>query len=158
MKVPERFIYSDYITDRGRHWSRGSPERSHGRPGNGINIIVDEDLDSEGRTTRDLHFRSATSSQIIDEKSSRYAGPKSIAKHKVRKSGTREHVNDHPLPGKRKRSKRKGVDQKGEGGLSFEGPKPLSEILKRKRSAGVGYYEREDKNLDPKTPMTRKRT
>ncbi|KAK1380569.1 hypothetical protein POM88_027313 [Heracleum sosnowskyi] len=58
IKVPERSTYSDYITDRSRHRGRGSAERPHGRPRNGINKIVDNDLDSEGRTTRDLHLRS----------------------------------------------------------------------------------------------------
>lgn len=172
IKVPGRSTYSNNNTDRGRHWGRGSPERPQGRPRNGINIVVDKDLDNEGRTTRYLHLRSA-SNQIMNENSSKFARPKSIAMPRVRKSGNYEHVNDRPLLGKRKRSKGKGVHQKGEGDLSFEGPKPLGEILKRKRSADVAYYESdlspktsEGKNLDPenilkgkpKTRMTTKRT
>ncbi|KAL1806876.1 hypothetical protein ACET3Z_029944 [Daucus carota] len=118
-------------TDRSSQGGGWSPE-PQGMLGDGN--IVYNDLDYEGRTTRGLRMRSA-SRQIMNENSSKSAVPKSTAIPKRRKRGSyEEHASDQALLGKRKRAKRKGVQQKGEGSTSFEGPKPLSEILKGKRS------------------------
>ncbi|KAK1380566.1 hypothetical protein POM88_027310 [Heracleum sosnowskyi] len=84
IRVRGRSSYSNNNTDRGRHWGRGSSESPHGRPRNGINILVDNDLDSGGRSTRGLHLRSALS-QIKNEDDSKFARPKSIAMLKMLK-------------------------------------------------------------------------
>ncbi|KAL8105737.1 hypothetical protein AgCh_029506 [Apium graveolens] len=97
--------------------------------------------DFSSSTDRGRHLGRGSSERPINEISSKFAHPESIAMLKVKNRVNYEHVNNRQLPGKRKRSEQKGVDQKGERSLSFEGPKPLSEILKRKRSAGAAYHE-----------------
>lgn len=121
--------------DRGRNRGRLSPSRpqvsSHqGRLQDRIKGRVQGDYHNEGRNSRGLHARR----EIMDERSSDFSGPKSLSELKV---GKVAESKDQPLLGKRKSMKME-EPQQSEGDLSFEGPKPLSEILKRKREAGVG--------------------
>ncbi|KAK1412121.1 hypothetical protein QVD17_33115 [Tagetes erecta] len=78
----------------------------------------------------------------------KFAGPKRLSELK---SGTTEHQpNDEQLLGKRKHPK-------PEEDLSFEGPKPLSEILKRKRGVNNdtgGNNNNDNNNEDNKQKIT----
>ncbi|XP_015895883.1 zinc finger CCCH domain-containing protein 17 [Ziziphus jujuba] len=119
--------------DRGRNRSRLSPSRPQvsspqGRLQDRIKGRLQGDYHNEGRISRGLRIRRE------DDRSGDFAGPKSLAELKVGKVGESK---DQSLLGKRK-SVRMEDPQQSEGHLSFEGPKPLSEILKRKREAGVG--------------------
>nr|POE77257.1 zinc finger ccch domain-containing protein 17 [Quercus suber] len=117
-------------SDRGRNWDRlspGRPQISHqGRLRDRIKGRVQEDYNIEGRNIKGPRIWR----EITDE-SGDFARPKRLAELKVVKSsdgkeqqslGKRKNLEDH---------------QQSEGDLSFEGPKPLSEILKRKRGAGA---------------------
>ncbi|KAJ9159631.1 hypothetical protein P3X46_025124 [Hevea brasiliensis] len=134
-KLPERSPYgSDLHVEkeigRSRNWGRLSPGRSEipshqGRLRDRIKARVEEDYNSEGRNLRGIRMRR----EMTDERSTDFAGPKSLAELKGTKSiegrmqqslGKRKQLEDH---------------RPSEGNLSFEGPMPLSEILKRKREA-----------------------
>ncbi|EEF32137.1 conserved hypothetical protein [Ricinus communis] len=118
--------------DKGRSRGRLSPGRSQipshqGRLRDRIKGRVEEDYDSEGRSIRGNRMRR----EMTDDRNTDFAAPKSLAELKGTKSI--EGVMQQSL-GKRKQL---GDHQPSEGDLSFEGPMPLSEILKRKRQAGV---------------------
>ncbi|XP_048233782.1 zinc finger CCCH domain-containing protein 17 [Ricinus communis] len=118
--------------DKGRSRGRLSPGRSQipshqGRLRDRIKGRVEEDYDSEGRSIRGNRMRR----EMTDDRNTDFAAPKSLAELKGTKSI--EGVMQQSL---RKR-KQLGDHQPSEGDLSFEGPMPLSEILKRKRQAGV---------------------
>lgn len=121
--------------DRGRNRGRLSPSRpqisSHqGRLQDRIKGRVHEDYNSEERGSRGLHLRR----EILDDRSSGFAGPKRLADLKAGKGAE---SREHSLLGKRKNTKIEDPQQ-AEGDRSFEGPKPLSEILKKKRGAEAG--------------------
>lgn len=121
--------------DRGRNRGRLSPSRpqisSHqGRLQDRIKGRVHEDYNSEERGSRGLHLRR----EILDDRSADFAGPKRLADLKAGKGAESW---EHSLLGKRKNTKIEDPQQ-AEGDLSFEGPKPLSEILKKKRGAEAG--------------------
>ncbi|KAJ8770005.1 hypothetical protein K2173_009088 [Erythroxylum novogranatense] len=131
IKLPGRSLNNggDEV-EKGRNWGvlspGGSQLSSHqGRLRDRINSRVEEDYNNEGRNFRCPQLRR----EIMDQKSIDFAGPKSLAELKVSKHpdgrtqkflGKRKHLEDF-VP--------------SEGDLSFEGPMPLSEILKRKKEA-----------------------
>ncbi|KAJ8747387.1 hypothetical protein K2173_004116 [Erythroxylum novogranatense] len=133
IKLPGRSLNSGSDErDKGRNWGRlssgGSQISSHqGRLRDRLKSRVEEDYNNEGIKFRHLWI----GREIMDQKSTDFAGPKSLAELKVTKHaegsaqqslGKRKHVEDS-LP--------------SASDLSFEGPMPLSEILKRKREAEV---------------------
>ncbi|KAJ8759624.1 hypothetical protein K2173_009271 [Erythroxylum novogranatense] len=133
IKLPGRSLNSGSDErDKGRNWGRlssgGSQISSHqGRLRDRLKSRVEEDYNNEGIKFRHLWM----GREIMDQKSTDFDGPKSLAELKVTKHaegsaqqslGKRKHVEDS-LP--------------SASDLSFEGPMPLSEILKRKREAEV---------------------
>ncbi|KAL5827564.1 hypothetical protein ACOSQ3_019404 [Xanthoceras sorbifolium] len=112
-------------TDRGRNWGQLSPgktQTSHqGKLRDRIKGRVDED--NEGQNFRVQQIRR----EIIDDRTIDFAGPKRLAELKV---GKNAESKEQQILGKRKSLE---YNQQSEGDLSFEGPMPLSEILKRKR-------------------------
>ncbi|CAN4113868.1 unnamed protein product [Withania somnifera] len=97
-----------------------------GRPRDRIKGRLQEDLNTDSRNNR----VSRSSRDIINDNNSGFLGPKSLEELKGRK--TTESNEQQPL-GKRKFQK---LDSEED--LSFEGPMPLKEILKRKRAGGGG--------------------
>ncbi|XP_057774021.1 zinc finger CCCH domain-containing protein 17-like [Salvia miltiorrhiza] len=95
----------------------------------------------EGASTNGLknyrgpHFRRDTSSDDNDD----FAGPKSLAELKNRKNAepSGHHVMGQEQLGKRKYVVPDALQQNGSL-VSFDGPKPLEEILKRKRGEAIG--------------------
>ncbi|GMH14992.1 hypothetical protein Nepgr_016833 [Nepenthes gracilis] len=125
--------------DRGRNWGRLSPIRPlisshHRRLQDRLKGRIEDDF-SEGKTLRDPRMKR----DVIDGNSTEFAGPKSLAELKVAKqSYSKEPQMRHEQSssiGKHRYSSMLESSQPEEGDLSFEGPKPLSEILKRKREA-----------------------
>lgn len=122
-------LHAERELERGRNWGRLSPGRSQissqqGRFRDRMKARVEEDY-NEGRNFRGPWMRR----EIMDDRNTDFAGPKSLAELKEVKNvegrvqhslGKRKHLQDH---------------QPSEADLSFEGPMPLSEILKRKREA-----------------------
>lgn len=123
-------------TDRSRHLRRLSPERPLGRLRDRIKGSVQEDF-GNGRNFRG----SSTRRDLIYDNNAIFSGPKSLSELKVRKTSesSEQPMSDRLLHGKRKYPETEEVKQ-GEGDVSFEGPMPLSEILKRKRG-DVAFYE-----------------
>ncbi|GMY18023.1 zinc finger CCCH domain-containing protein 17 [Fagus crenata] len=117
--------------DRGRNWDRlspGRPQISHqGRLRDRIKGRVQEDINVEGR-----NFNGPRTWREITDENSDFARPKSLAELKVVKNADGKELQSL--------GKRKNLEdyQQSEGDLKFEGPKPLSEILKRKRGADAG--------------------
>nr|GMD67716.1 zinc finger CCCH domain-containing protein 17 [Ipomoea batatas] len=139
---------SDREMDRGRdrgRFSHGRPQvPSHqGRLQDRIKGRVQEDLNYVGRNIRGPPLRG----DMLSETNINFAGPKSLAELKGKKGGIEG--NGPQSLGKRKHQKYDDQLQSG-GDLSFEGPKPLEEILKRKRRAG----ENEDYNQQERTTTT----
>ncbi|KAF3432453.1 hypothetical protein FNV43_RR27193 [Rhamnella rubrinervis] len=145
--------------DRGRNRGRLSPSRpqisSHqGRLQDRIKGRAHEDYNNEGRGFRGLHARR----EILDDRGANFSGPKRLAELKVGKGAESK---EHSLLGKRKNTKIEDPQQ-FEGDLSFEGPKPLSEILKRKRGSeaagsvsGKSSINKEENNQREKTIGTK---
>ncbi|GAV88917.1 zf-CCCH domain-containing protein [Cephalotus follicularis] len=122
---PERGI------DRGRNRGRLSPGRPYalsqkGRLQERMKGRVEENY-GEGMNLRGPRTRR----EIMDDRRIDFARPKRLAELKVKSVEITE-SNSH--------RKRKSLEdqQHSEGDLSFEGPMPLSEILKRKRKAETG--------------------
>ncbi|KAI9169133.1 hypothetical protein LWI28_007513 [Acer negundo] len=116
-------------TDRGRsrgQLSPGKTQTSHqGKLRDRIKGRVDEDYNNEGRNLRGPLIRR----EIMDEGNIDFAAPKRLSQLKV---GNNAESKDQQILGKRKGLE---YNHPSEGGLSFDGPMPLSEILKRKREA-----------------------
>lgn len=93
---------------------------------------LQEDIHIDSLSNRGLRMGSDT----ISDNNANFAGPKSLAELKSQKTLERneQHMND-PL-GKRKFSKLD-YQQQTVGEVSFKGPMPLEEILKRKRGSGL---------------------
>lgn len=150
--VNENDIHAERDMDVGRHRARLSPGRPHiassqGRLRDRIKGRVQEDLNDEGRD-----FRGRIRRDIITDNNSEFSGPKRLSELKSGKTteGHELQINDRQSLGKRKYPKVESRQQ-SEDCLSFEGPKPLSEILKRKRGAESqvserGGYNNEDNN------------
>lgn len=149
----------DREMDRARDRGRLSSERPQlysyqGRPRDRIKGRVQEDVNNDVRNNRGPRLRR----DIINDNNSGFLGPKSLAELKGRKtaeSNEQSLIEQQPL-GKRKFQK---LDS-GED-LSFEGPMPLKEILKRKRGGGAGMSSggseddlRESKHQTETTSMT----
>lgn len=98
---------------------------------------LQEDIHIDSHSNRGLR---TGSSDTVSDNSANFAGPKSLAELKSQKNLDRneQRIND-PL-GKRKFSK---LDYQQEmvGEITFKGPMPLEEILKRKRGSGVVVSE-----------------
>lgn len=123
-------------TDRGRLSPVRTSISSHqGRIRDRIKGRVEEVFDNGGKNYRGLNSRR----DIVGENSADFASPKSLAELKNRKNAEprRQHVTDQQSLGKRKHLILDGYQQ-SESDLSFEGPKPLEEILKRKKRETVG--------------------
>ncbi|GMI87579.1 hypothetical protein like AT2G02160 [Hibiscus trionum] len=120
---PEREI--ERGLNRGRH-SPGKPQTSsQGRLRDRIKGRVDGEFNNnEGRNFGGPRIRR----EVMGELNADFAGPKRLAELKVGKSTD----NEHQSLGKRKSA---GDHLRTEGDLSFKGPMPLSEILKRKRQS-----------------------
>lgn len=112
--------------NRGRHWGRLSPGRSPSLSHQGsirdeVKGRLEEDYNNERR-----NFNGFSSRRDRMDGMSNFAAPKSLAELKGEKQVVSK---EHQSLGKRK-----GFDNEQSGGeLSFEGPKSLSEILKKKR-------------------------
>ncbi|XP_023539862.1 zinc finger CCCH domain-containing protein 17-like [Cucurbita pepo subsp. pepo] len=111
--------------NRGRPWGRLLPGRSQSLSHEGSNRDemkgrLEEDYNNEGR-----NFNGLSSRRDRMDGTSDFAAPKSLAALKDKHVGTKEQQT---------LGKRKGSDNEQSGGeLSFEGPKSLGEILKKKR-------------------------
>ncbi|KAL2545655.1 Zinc finger CCCH domain-containing protein 17 [Forsythia ovata] len=117
--------------NRGTDLGRVSPGRTHlsshhGRLQDRIKETVEQDFRSDGKN-RGLR-------NMTGDNNSDFTGPKTLAELKIRKNAdsSEQHATYQQSLGKRKHSVLDGHQQTG-GDLSFEGPKSLDEILKRKR-------------------------
>lgn len=121
----------EWETERRRERSGLSPGRSQvpSRLRDRIKGKVREDFNNDGRNNRGLRNRT----DILSDNNIDFAAPKSLAELKGRKSAD---GSDQQSMGKRKYSKIDYQQQAAED-LSFEGPKPLEEILKRKRKSDL---------------------
>ncbi|KAI3453249.1 hypothetical protein Pfo_009912 [Paulownia fortunei] len=122
--------------DRGRLSPvRASISSHQGRIRDKIQGRVEEAFNNGGKNYRGLHLRR----DIVGDNNADFAAPKSLAELKNRKNAEpgRHHVTDQQSLGKRKHLMLDGHQQSGSE-LSFEGPKPLEEILKRKRGETSG--------------------
>ncbi|XP_022734182.1 zinc finger CCCH domain-containing protein 17-like [Durio zibethinus] len=142
-------LHSERETERGRNWGRlspGKPQTSsyQGRLRDRIKGRLEGEYNNkEGRSFGGPRIRR----EIMDEKNADFAGPKSLAELKVGKNtDNKEHLS---------LGKRKSIEdlQQTRGDISFEGPMPLSEILKRKRQSeaatsesGIVFVSKEDVN------------
>ncbi|KAL1803529.1 hypothetical protein ACET3Z_032176 [Daucus carota] len=128
---------SENEIDRARNRSRLSAERPLGRLRDRIKGRVQEDF------INDRNFRgSRIRRDIVDDNNAAFSGPKSLSELKVAKTSEiyEKHPSERMSHGKRKYQKLE-EGQLGEGDASFEGPMPLSEILKRKRGGNVVSQE-----------------
>lgn len=135
--------------DRTRISGRLSPVKTNipsnqGRIRDRIKGRVDEAFNNGGKNLRGLHIRDAAIDNITD-----FAGPKSLAELKNKKNDgpIRQHTTEQQSLGKRKKSV-VGDYQQSENSVSFEGPKPLEEILKRKRGETTAPTTTEAENQD----------
>uniref|UniRef100_A0A5B7AC09 Putative zinc finger CCCH domain-containing protein 17 n=1 Tax=Davidia involucrata TaxID=16924 RepID=A0A5B7AC09_DAVIN len=139
-------LHPEREMDRGRNRGRLSPGRtqisSHqGRLRDRIKGRVQEDFNNEGRNFRGPHMRRHT----INDNYTDFWGPKSLTELKVGKNveSYEQQISDQQSLSLGKRKYPKLEDhQQSEGDLSFEGPKPLSEILKRKRECETAVSRR----------------
>ncbi|XWS63999.1 hypothetical protein CRYUN_Cryun06bG0149100 [Craigia yunnanensis] len=128
--VNETDLHFEREIERGQNWGRFSPGKpqtsSHqGRLRDRIKGRVEGEFNNkEGQNFGGSRIRR----ELMDERNTDFAGPKSLAELKVGKNTD----NEHQALGKRKSIE---DCQQTEGDLSFKGPMPLSEILKRKRQS-----------------------
>ncbi|KZV50784.1 zinc finger CCCH domain-containing protein 17 [Dorcoceras hygrometricum] len=124
---------------------RLSPARTNfsshqGRVRDRIKGRLEEDFHNGGKNHRGLHFRN----DMIADNVTDFMGPKSLAELKNQKNAqpSGQHVANQQSLGKRKHLALDGnhqvsIQQTGND-LSFDGPMPLEEILKRKRGETIG--------------------
>ncbi|CAN4080974.1 unnamed protein product [Withania somnifera] len=134
--------------DRTRDHGRLSSERpqlfsQQGRLRDRIKGRVHEDLKDTGRNNSGPRIRRDAS-----ENDSNFSGPRSLAEIKGQKTAetNEQNMNEQQALGKRKFQKHDGYQQTGGDNLSFDGPMPLQEILKRKRRSKTGVTS--DKSED----------
>lgn len=136
-------LHPESEMERGRNRGRLSPGRSQistlqGRLRDRIKGRVQEDVNNEGGSFRAPPPRMR---DLINDNNADFAAPKRLSQLKGGKNaeGNEQQMNDQrPFSlGKRKYPKLES-HQQSESDLSFEGPKPLSEILKRKRATVPG--------------------
>lgn len=137
----------DMRMDRTRDRGRLSSERpqlfsQQGRLRDRIKGRVQMDLNDTGRNNSGPRIR-----RDVSENDSNFSGPRSLAELKGRKTAetNEQNIDEQQALGKRKFQKRDGYQETG-GDLSFDGPMPLQEILKRKRSSKTGMTS--DKSED----------
>ncbi|KAM7487868.1 hypothetical protein LguiB_025352 [Lonicera macranthoides] len=147
--VNDHYSHSEREIEKGRNRGRFSPERppitSHqGRLRDRIKVRAPDDFNNEGRNL--LGSRMRRDAIINENNSTEFHGPRRLLELKVDKnnaeSSDRQQVSDRQSLGKRKFP-----NQQSDGNLSFEGPKPLSEILKRKRGSEAAVPERKENLL-----------
>ncbi|KAG5608569.1 hypothetical protein H5410_019850 [Solanum commersonii] len=132
---------TDMRLDRARDRGRLSSERpqlfsQQGRLRDRIKGRVQEDLNDTGRNNSGPRIR-----RDVSGNDSKFSGPRSLAELKGRKTAetTEQNIDEQQALGKRKFQKRDDYQQTGGGdNVSFDGPMPLQEILKRKRSSKTG--------------------
>ncbi|KAF5939416.1 hypothetical protein HYC85_023675 [Camellia sinensis] len=136
-------LHPESEMERGRNRGRLSPGRSQistlqGRLRDRIKGRVQEDVNNEGGSFRAPPPRMR---DLISDNNADFAAPKRLSQLKGGKNaeGNEQQMNDQQAfsLGKRKYPKLES-HQQSESDLSFEGPKPLSEILKRKRATVPG--------------------
>uniref|UniRef100_A0A803QKB3 C3H1-type domain-containing protein n=1 Tax=Cannabis sativa TaxID=3483 RepID=A0A803QKB3_CANSA len=115
--------------DRSRSRGRLSPSRpqistNHGRFRDRLKGIAQDDYSNQDRNFRGLRPRR----DDMDDESIDFSGPKRLSELKV---GRVTETKEQSHLGKRKNTRMEASQHSED--LSFEGPKPLSEILKRKR-------------------------
>lgn len=128
-------LYFEKDMDQGRNRGRLSPGRQQtlsqqGRLRDRIKGRVQEDSSADASSSRNQRIRR----DVAEDGRVDFAGPKRLAELKVVK---------HTL-GSQRSLKMEGYES-SEADLSFEGPKPLSEILKRKRAETEETLVNEDK-------------
>ncbi|KAE9444964.1 hypothetical protein C3L33_23138, partial [Rhododendron williamsianum] len=120
--------------DRGRNREPLVSSIHHGRLRDRIKGRVQEEISNEGRSSRGPRMREA-----VNDNNANFAGPKSLAE--LKKGGKiaenkDQHMNNNDrlslALGKRKYPTLE-IQQQSESDVLFEGPKPLSEILKKKK-------------------------
>ncbi|CAI9096905.1 OLC1v1033155C2 [Oldenlandia corymbosa var. corymbosa] len=122
--------------ERGREYSgRLSPGRSQvsSRLRDRIKGLVQDGTNNDGRIDRGPLVRR----DFLGDNYGNFSAPRSLSELKSQRSAD---GFDQQVTGKRKFMKSDYQQQTGED-LSFEGPKPLEEILKRKRGAGTAEFE-----------------
>lgn len=143
-------LRSEREMDRGRNRGPLASSIHQGRLRDRIKGRVQEEISNEGRS-----FRSPRMREVVNDNNADFAGPKSLAE--LRKGGKIAENKDPQmnstdrlsLPlGKRKYPALEN-QQQSESDVLFEGPKPLSEILKKKKVAetmvpGNGNNNRKD--------------
>ncbi|KAK6931721.1 Zinc finger, CCCH-type [Dillenia turbinata] len=123
-------LHRERDTDRGWNRSRLPVGRQpvsspHGRLWDRIKGRVQEDFNNEGRNARGLRM----TRDSLDDRSASvtdFAGPKSLAELKGEKNPESKELQN---------KSRQPFYHQSDGDLSFEGPKPLGVILKRKRES-----------------------
>lgn len=140
IKLPRRGSPSERENERGRNWGRLSPSRpqvsssQQGRLRDRLSGRI-QDERNEGRNLRGPAMRRDS----IKDDGTDFAAPKSLAELKGTKQTDTKHQQSkgqQSVSGGRLRDTVIASSVGAESVLSFEGPKPLSEILKRKRDAG----------------------
>lgn len=156
IKIPGKSVspvpLSEKEIDRARLRGRLSSERPLGRLRDRIKGRAQEDFINE-RNFRGSRIRR----DAVDDKNADFSGPKSLSELKVAKTSEiyEQPMNGLISHGKRKYQKLEEGEQ-GEGDISFEGPKPLSEILKRKRGGNVAIHESGSTNGEEHNQKERK--
>uniref|UniRef100_A0A0V0IN11 Putative zinc finger CCCH domain-containing protein 17-like n=1 Tax=Solanum chacoense TaxID=4108 RepID=A0A0V0IN11_SOLCH len=143
---------TDMRLDRARDRGRLSSERpqlfsQQGRLRDRIKGRVQEDLNDTGRNNSGPRIR-----RDVSENDSKFSGPRSLAELKGRKTAetTEQNIDERQALGKRKFQKRDDYQQTGGDNVSFDGPMPLQEILKRKRSSKTGMPSDKSENYQHK--------
>ncbi|CAM8914880.1 unnamed protein product [Rhodiola kirilowii] len=133
-RSPVRSSISDRDIERGRNRSRTSPIRTQIRDRMGSR---GQDDFGNRRSLRGYGMQREGSADGLVE----FSGPKTLSELKTCKSSVKDRLisgQESFSLGKRKST---GEREQFDSSLSFEGPKPLSEILKRKKSAEMNAPE-----------------
>lgn len=136
IKLPQRSspVHSSEVrSERGMNWGRSSPGKpSQGRLRDRIKgVVMRDDTGNEGRNFRGPFIRR----DLMDDNNVDFDAPKSLAELKGGKKA--ENKDQLCSFGGGQRNPKVESCQQREGDTTFEGPKPLSVILKRKREAGA---------------------
>jgi len=140
IKLPRRCSPSEGENERGRNWGKLSPSRpqvsssQQGRLRDRLSGRILEER-NDGRNLRGPGMRRDS----IKDNGTDFAAPKSLAELKgTKQTDTKQQQSkgQQSVSGGKLRDTVLASSVGAESNLSFEGPKPLSEILKRKRDAG----------------------
>lgn len=124
--VSSNDIRAERESDRGRNRGQLSPNNAENSHQGNLRDRIKGRTDDDYNNFRGSRIRRET----MDDRN--FAGPKSLAELK---SGKNAENKEQQILGKRKTAE---YNQQYESDLAFEGPMPLSEILKRKREAREG--------------------